>query len=472
MNELVWLLFLFALLAMVIVVAGNYMAKAAEVIGERTGMGGSLAGLILLAAATSLPEFAINVNAVRLPDSASGVDLAMGNVLGSSLFNLLILGVIDLVVRSEQRMFSSLSAAHALSALVSVGLTAIVLMFILLDREKTSLPLQLFHVGLGPILCGVFYFFSIRLIYLDQQMAHRMADEEQAASEPEEPTMSLMVAVTVYLATAVAIFVAAAYLAPVADRFAQITGLGGTFVGSTLLALTTSLPELVTTIAAVRIGASDMAIGNIFGSNTFNIVILLPVDAFYTDGSLLAAASLVHAITAAAVILLTCVAMMSILYRAEKRYWIIEPDALLVVLLALAALWGIYELTRTEAEPNAEREAAALLRGERARPRFEHRELLREVIFLGPQRRLEEAGQLDQQAVLAVALGQVGEAGQVDHQRRRQERVAALPGELHDHRCAEKTLEVDVVPGCFPVSHAVNILDGDQRLRRIAEDFS
>lgn len=101
MNELTWLLFLFALLAAVITVAGNYMAKAADVIGDRTGMGSSLAGLILLAAATSLPELAINVNAVRLPDRASGVDLVMGNVLGSSLFNLLILGVIDLVVRTE-----------------------------------------------------------------------------------------------------------------------------------------------------------------------------------------------------------------------------------------------------------------------------------------------------------------------------------------------------------------------------------
>ncbi|WDI44338.1 sodium:calcium antiporter [Bremerella sp. P1] len=352
-GELAQLSLIFLGLAIVIVFAGNFMAKAADVIGEKSGMGASLAGLVLLAAATSLPEFAININAVRLPDSTQGVDLTLGNVLGSSLFNLLILGIVDLIFHSKARMFSSISSAHALSALVSMALIAIVVLFLLLERDAVGIPLHVWHMGIGTILCGVFYIFSVRLIYLDQHMASKLKDEKE--SPEEEPAansgMSLGMAIGVYLATTVVIFIAAAYLAPTADRIAEITGLGGTFIGSTLLALTTSLPEFVTTIVAVRIGAADMAIGNILGSNTFNIAILLPVDAIYTKGSLLADASPVHAMTGVAVIVLTCVATMGIVYRAEKKYSIIEPDALLVVLLSLLSIWGIYQLTRPSGQP-------------------------------------------------------------------------------------------------------------------------
>ncbi|MEW4455266.1 hypothetical protein AB1L30_21535 [Bremerella sp. JC817] len=359
-SELAVLSLIFLGLAIVIVFVGNFMAKAADVIGEKSGMGASLAGLVLLAAATSLPEFAINVNAVRLPDSAHGVDMTLGNVLGSSLFNLLILGIVDLLFHSKARMFTSMSAAHALSAMVSIAMITIVVLFLLLERDAVGIPLHVGHLGLGPILCAVFYLFSVRLIYLDQQMAQKVETVKEVPEEvAEEKSMSLSFAIGLYLATTVVIFIAAGYLAPVADRIADITGLGGTFVGSTLLALTTSLPELVTTIVAVRIGAADMAIGNILGSNTFNIAILLPVDALYSHGSLLADANPVHAMTGVAVILLTCVATMGILYRAQKRYSLIEPDALLIVLLSLLSIWGIYQLTRSEGEPQLKGEPSA-----------------------------------------------------------------------------------------------------------------
>ncbi|UUO07327.1 hypothetical protein M4951_03225 [Blastopirellula sp. J2-11] len=347
--ELLTLFGQFVGLAAVIVFAGSFMTKAADVIGEKSGLGSSLAGLVLLAAATSLPEFAININAVQLPDYTNGVDLAMGNILGSSLFNLLILGIIDLAFRSKQRMFSSVSAAHALSALASIALTSILLLFLILHKQSLDFSLSAAHIGFGSIGIGLFYFFSLRLIYLDQQVAAQL--EAPLIEEAAEIKMSLARAIVTYLIATVVIFVAARYLSIVADRVAVVTGLGGTFVGSTFLALTTSLPELVTTIVAVRMGASDMAIGNILGSNAFNIAIILPVDAFYTRGAILQDANIVHAFTAAAVIFVTCVATMGILYRAEKRFWLVEPDALLVVILVLASLWMIYRLTNVDLKP-------------------------------------------------------------------------------------------------------------------------
>jgi cation:H+ antiporter len=123
-----------------------------------------------------------------------------------------------------------------------------------------------------------------------------------------------------------------------------VTNLGGTFIGSTLVALTTSLPEVVTSAAAVRMGAFDLAVGNVLGSNAFNMAILLPVDMLYRSGSLLQDAELANGITGVAVILVTGILTLGLLYRPQKRYWLIEPDAALVVLLAGAAFAALYYL--------------------------------------------------------------------------------------------------------------------------------
>ena len=126
-----------------------------------------------------------------------------------------------------------------------------------------------------------------------------------------------------------------------ADELADVSQLGGTFVGTVFVALVTSLPEISTTLAAVRMKAYDLAVGNILGSNAFNMATLFGVDLFYS-GPLLSSVSDTHAVTAAAVIIVTAVLIMGLLYRAEKRYWIIEPDAGLVFLLVVAAFAVVY----------------------------------------------------------------------------------------------------------------------------------
>jgi cation:H+ antiporter len=143
---------------------------------------------------------------------------------------------------------------------------------------------------------------------------------------------------------ALVICVAGPRLAHAAPGIADRTGLGGTFVGTTLVAITTSLPELVASIVAVRAGAHDLAIGNIFGSNAFNMVLLAPLDACHS-GSLLAALSPDHAITALAGVVATAVAVLGQLYRVERRLPICEPDAWLVLATVLGALVLVYRLS-------------------------------------------------------------------------------------------------------------------------------
>lgn len=313
-------------LATVIIVAGSFLARCADGIAAGTGMGQSIAGLVLLAAATSLPELSIGWNSVRI----GAPDLFAGDALGSCLINLLILAILDLVTRTHGSALSRSAAAHALSATAAVVITAVALLALSMQWHW-----QVWRFGIGSLLIIGTYMFSLRLIYFDEKST-RVPGEEIV------PTgLSLKMSVIGYLAAAAAILIAAPPLSSVADSLASSTGLGRTFFGTVFVALVTSLPEASTTFAAIRLGRTDMAVGNIFGSNAFNIVILAVADAA-TPSALLSVISPVHSVTATAIIIVTAVAILSLLYRAEKRWWVIEPDAALIILLVLGSLTLVY----------------------------------------------------------------------------------------------------------------------------------
>jgi cation:H+ antiporter len=224
-----------------------------------------------------------------------------------------------------------MAAAHALSATASLLLTAIVMLFLVLDVNWT-----LWRMGPGTVAVVVAYLFTLRLVYFDQQYALRLQPPaEETAARPWWPYAAG------FLAAAGVVLLAGPRLAHTADELAALTGLGRTFFGTVFVASVTSLPEIVTTLEAVRMGARDLAIGNIFGSNAFNMVI--PALGDLASGQpILTMAADTHLITAAAVILVTAVATMGLLYRAEKRYWLVEPDSALVMLLIFGALGLVY----------------------------------------------------------------------------------------------------------------------------------
>ncbi len=326
--------------AAVIAVAGSALTRYADAIADLTGLGRLLAGSIFLAAATSLPELSVDVSAVRMGEA----DIAVGDLLGSSLFNLLILAVLDCTYVPRWRMLSPVSAAHALSATQSIALTALAGLGILLGPRLTSATLY----GLGPavLMILVAYALGVRMVYFDQRLAAAQkvgqGGDAQIVAIPAG-AMTLRRATIGYLVAAGAILAAGPFLAGAAGRLAELSGLGGTFVGTTFVALCTSLPELVATLAAVRMGAPDLALGNIFGSNVFNMVLLVPLDLVH-PGSLLAAVAPTHALTCLAFIVVRAVAVSGELYRVERRIHLLEPDALLVIALVAGALAMIYYL--------------------------------------------------------------------------------------------------------------------------------
>ena len=322
----------FLAMAAAIIIAAMYLAKYADRIAEQTGLGGGVTGLVLLAGATSLPEFSIGFSAVRI----GAVDLTAGDVLGSSLVNLLILAMLDLFSRQPQRLLSRTGAAHALSATVACLLTAVVMLGVLLDSHWTFLRL-------GPVSWAILVTYAVcaRLLFLDQRTAMKADREAIEAAGDHSVVGSLTSNLVCFTMAAAVIFLIAPGLAHTADQLAEMTGLGQTFFGTLFVATMTSLPEAVSTFAAIRMGTVDMAIGNILGSNAFNMVVLAVVD-IASPEPVLSLVSDVHGITAACVLVTTCATTLSLLYRAEKRWWIIEPDAALIALLVMGSLFLVY----------------------------------------------------------------------------------------------------------------------------------
>jgi cation:H+ antiporter len=179
------------------------------------------------------------------------------------------------------------------------------------------------------------------MVYLDQRVAEQEARDKQLPTEAAHSHMPLWRAIAGFAIAALTVLAAGPYLAEAAGKIAELSGLGNTFVGTTLVALCTSLPELAASYAAIRIGAHDLAIGNVFGSNAFNMLLFLPLDLAF-PGSLFAAVSPAHAVSIFAAIVATSVVIMGQLYSVESRTRLLEPDAIIVIAIILAGLAIVY----------------------------------------------------------------------------------------------------------------------------------
>lgn len=300
----------FAIVSGVIVVAGYHLSRYGDVIAEKTGLSGSWIGLALLATVTSLPELVTGISSVA---AAHEPDIAVGDVLGSCVFNLLILALLDAVYRKGS-IFAGGRKGHLLIAAYGILLIAMSAAGLLL-AQAGRMP-ALAHVGL--------YAPAIVLVYLAaMHAAFRYEREEVAEFEAAEaaryPDITLRQAGARYAVAAVAVVAAGSMLPFIAADLADLMGWSRSFVGTQFVAAVTSLPEITVTFAALRLGAIDMAIANLLGSNLFNIAILAVDDAFYLNGPLLAHVSPVHAVTALAAIAMSAVVVIGLLTRPRGR---------------------------------------------------------------------------------------------------------------------------------------------------------
>lgn len=323
---MVWIQFILS--AAVVVVAAIKLAEYGDAISVRTRLGGMFIGTLLMAGATSLPELLTTINSL----GQNVPSLAVGNVFGSNMFNMLLLAVLDAVFW-QARILRRVATKHALTASLAVFISAMAIFFILADID-----VRIGWVGLDSLLLMVTYVVGVRLIQGDSPRS--ASSESEAAVVPGVPTLPW--ALVGFAAASAALVLATPWLVRSSKGIAEITGLSTGFVGALLVAIVTSLPELTAVIAAARIGAYDLAVGNLFGSNLFNIFILGITDVLYLPGRFLATVDPAFAIAGLLGLLLTALGLINNLARAERRILFVEVDALLLMLGYVGGMWFLY----------------------------------------------------------------------------------------------------------------------------------
>jgi len=314
--------FAFLACATLIAVAGTFLSRYGDVIADKSGLSGTWIGLVLLATVTSLPELVTGISAVTLTQTPN---IAIGDILGSCVFNLFLLTVLDILQR-EESVFSRASRGHILSAGFGVVLLGFIGFNLLLGANAPQVVIG--HVGASSVVIVLIYAVAMRSVFRYERAELAAYTEERAERYPD---ITLRQAVWRYSAAAAGVVAAGIWLPFAGELLAEAMGWHLTFVGTLFLAAATSLPEAVVTIAALRIGALDMAVSNLLGSNLFNGLLVAIDDALFTKGPILANVSPLHGLSALSAIMMTGIVVIGLIYRPRERMLRVIGGASLVL---------------------------------------------------------------------------------------------------------------------------------------------
>jgi cation:H+ antiporter len=326
----------FICIAAVVVLSGIRLSLYGDALGDRTGLGSGLIGLVFLAAVTSLPELVVSLTSViqNLDNMAKGADLATGNMLGSNVFNLLILALLALFL---PRKFKPWTMENPHTDSTVYGLILLILFSIAFVTAHQPGPLVPLIGCSWPVMAlPVAYVFMIK-------REHRQLREKAPDRLPSESRLVQLPALRFYSVLGLlcaCIIGGGILLSFLGSRMALSPEQGGfgleaSFIGTIFLAISTSLPELVICFSSVRMGFLDMAVGNVLGSNMFNLLIIFCADVAMRCGSMLRHASPMHWATAGLIFILTL--LTAVLLRARRMTECVTV-ASVMILLYIAAM--------------------------------------------------------------------------------------------------------------------------------------
>ncbi len=319
---------IFILCSVAVVLAGMKLAKYGDAIGKKSGIGQGWIGLLFLATITSIPELTTTITgaAIDVPD------IAVGNALGSNLFNLAIVAVIDILLLGRGSFLRKVKSYHIISGGSVVLLTVLAIFGIAVFPDALI-------VGISPIslLILLLYLFFAFVLF-------RVERKEKTGEEQDGGVLALNKAVPGFIGSAVVIIAAAIFLTYASKNIASSSALSGSLIGALFVAIVTSLPELATSIGALRIGGYDMIMGNLFGSNMFNIVTLFFADLAFHRGSIfagLAGEASDHLMVALFGVVMAVITIIGIAYRSSRKVLGMGIDAFFLSIAYLVSVFFI-----------------------------------------------------------------------------------------------------------------------------------
>ena len=319
----------FAVCAGCIFVAGKHLVKYADAIAEKTGLSRLWIGVILVAFATSLPELFTGIGSVAFVDAP---DLTVGNLFGANSYNLLNIALVDLLSR-EGPLLSMISSGQLLTAALSLIPVTLAAIAIILSGRGTHI-FSVGNIGIFSIAIFLSYCFATRIIYKferrkgiasapsgprnDEERGPRN-DEERGPRNDRYGGISLKKAWGRFGLAALVIMACGIWLAYIGKELSTLLCLDQSFVGTLFIGLTTTLPEITVSVAAILIGAKEIAVANMLGSNLFNMTILFVNDIFYRKAPILQIASQSHILQACVVMAMTGVIILAMVIKPKKK---------------------------------------------------------------------------------------------------------------------------------------------------------
>lgn len=274
---IVWLQFLAS--SSLVILGGFLLAKNGKELGKRHGLTDLWVGFIFLAAVTSIPELATAIGAIIVADSPS---LALSDILGSNAFNIFGIACLPLCLGRPAVSSVLTFSKFRVMILMILLMTGLVLIFGALNLEGNIFSPA--KISLASWLVIIIYMVGSGKLFRDEHPEGRKP-EKTAPNSPDRDNGSRL-----YLRLLFSVFlvvVGGFWLAQAGREISKITLWGENFVGALFLALITSLPEMSVSLAAIRMNAYNMALGNILGSNIFNLGIIFWTDLSYRQGSIL-----------------------------------------------------------------------------------------------------------------------------------------------------------------------------------------
>lgn len=322
---MIWIEFILS--SALIVLAAVKLAEYGDVIAIRTKLGRAFIGVILMAAATSLPEFLTAINSIRMDIP----DLSGGNIFGANMYNMLLLAFVSLLGWRE-RALRKVRRRHGLTAGGSVFMILLATFFI-----YANIDIKIGWVGIDSIIIIITYLVLVYLLRVST-----VVPGEAMSEEPDDSTPKLWKGLLGFSIASAVLVAVMPWMVRVADDIAELSGLSEGFIGVALMAFVTTMPELVATIAAVRMRVYDLAIGNLFGSNMFNIFALGLVDILFTKGRFLNTISPEFILVGFIGMIMTLIALIGNQARLKRRLFFVELDATALVVTFILGMILIY----------------------------------------------------------------------------------------------------------------------------------
>lgn len=322
----------FSFCAAVIAAAGTRITRVVDQLADRTGIGEAAAGAVLLGAATSLGGSVLSVTAAW----NNHPELAVSNALGGIAVQTFFLAVADMVYRRANLEHAAASVPNLMQNGLLICLLAVIMLAPMLP-DVTVLGVH----PVTPVLFG-FYIYGIYLVRLTSEspMWRPFQTRETREDVPDDTTaMPSMARLWGEFLSLMAILGVAGWtLEPSATTIAKETGLGLTAVGVLLTAISTSIPELVTSVAAVRRGALTLAVGGIIGGNAFDTLFTAASDIAYRKGSIYHAMSEDSRFWVALTLLMSGILVMGLIRREREGIGRIGAESMAILVLYIAGV--------------------------------------------------------------------------------------------------------------------------------------